>query len=98
MVKRIVRMVFSPGEIETFKGIFAETSEQIRASEGCEYLELVQDVLDQRIFFTISHWKDEESLNNYRRSDLFKATWQSTKVLFEERAGAWSTQTLHKLD
>jgi len=36
-------------------------------------------------------WKDEASLERYRKSDLFKNTWQATKIYFADRPEAWTT-------
>ena len=90
-------MSFRLEEVEAFKDIFTSSCELIRASEGCEYLELIQDVNDQRIFFTISIWRDAESLNNYRNSELFGRTWKATKALFDQKPEVWSADVIKQL-
>ena len=94
MIRRIVKMIFREEEIAAFKDLFEQTSDRIRSFEGCQSLELVQGVDDPRVFFTISTWRDAEALESYRNSDLFKSTWSQTKVKFDDRPAAWSTQTI----
>ena len=98
MIKRIVKMTFRPDSWADFLDIFEKSCERIRASEGCHHLELVQDVNSPEIFFTLSIWEDEESLNGYRNSELFAATWEKTKALFGDRPSAWSTNVVHVAD
>jgi quinol monooxygenase YgiN len=93
MITRIVKMTFKPENISEFKKIFYESQKLIAAFEGCIHLELMIDISNKCIFFTISHWENEESLNNYRDSYLFKNTWSKVKPLFSERALAWSLST-----
>ncbi|HET7360513.1 MAG TPA: antibiotic biosynthesis monooxygenase family protein [Salinimicrobium sp.] len=93
-LKRIVKMTFEPSEIENFKALFAENNDFIRNFEGCEHLELFQDINQKNIFFTYSFWKDEAALENYRNSDLFKRVWKNTKKMFSEKAQAWSVENV----
>lgn len=97
MLVRIVKLVFKKEEISTFKRLFEENCEKIRNFEGCEYLELLQDQNNPQLFFTYSSWKNEEALENYRHSSLFKGIWKEFKPRFSERAEAWSTDKLKKL-
>lgn len=83
-------MTFREGEIENFLTLFEERKHLIRGFEGCKHLELWQDAHDAGVFFTYSHWVDEESLNHYRFSELFKDTWAKTKALFAGNPNAWS--------
>ena len=94
MFTRIVKMVFEPENIPTFLNTFETVKEQIRAFEGCEFLELYQDKKDATIFFTYSRWKNESDLELYRNSPLFVKVWGLTKPLFKEKAEAWSVDTL----
>jgi autoinducer 2-degrading protein len=94
MIKRIVKMTFQADKIETFKALFEARKEQIRGFEGCEYLELLQDVNRPNIFFTYSFWNSEVNLNVYRHSELFKDTWANTKVLFDGKPEAWSMDSV----
>lgn len=95
MIIRIVKMNFRNGEEEKFLSLFAEVKTQIRNFPGCSHLELWRDANNPQTFFTYSIWGDESALNHYRFSDLFKTTWAKTKILFAEKAAAWSlSQTL----
>ena len=42
------------------------------------------------IFFTYSYWNDEQDLENYRKSELFKTVWAKTKMFFNDKPLAWS--------
>jgi quinol monooxygenase YgiN len=97
MVIRIVKMTFNSSQTADFLEIFNKSKEKIRAFEGCSYLELLSDKADSRIFFTYSIWDNEESLNKYRNSSLFKETWAKTKLLFDEKPQAWSLSSKYKL-
>lgn len=98
MLKRIVKMTFRPDETDVFIGLFESKKSLIRNFDGCKYLELVRDINNPAIFFTISIWDTDNSLQNYRRSDLFKTTWEETKALFSEPAEAWSTESLFAIN
>jgi len=96
MIIRIVKMTFQTEKIDEFIGIFSEINNRISSFEGCTYLELVRDKDNKNIFFTISNWKDEIYLENYRESELFKRTWNKTKILFSDKPVAWSTNSIYK--
>jgi heme-degrading monooxygenase HmoA len=97
MVKRVVKMDFREDGIEDFLAIFAESSPQIRRFPGCRRLELWRCRQPHNIFFTYSWWDSEEALDEYRRSELFRATWALTKALFARPAEAWSVDTAELL-
>jgi quinol monooxygenase YgiN len=92
MIKRIVKMSFQPAKVDEFKEIYRMNWSRIRESEGCSYVELLQDHLHPNIFFTYSIWQSEEHLNQYRDSALFAGVWSATKKLFNDRPMAWSLQ------
>ncbi|MFH1319239.1 MAG: antibiotic biosynthesis monooxygenase family protein [Bacteroidota bacterium] len=96
MIIRIVKMTFSPSKLVEFLEIFNSSKEKIRTFEGCNHLELLNDINNPNIFFTYSHWASEQDLNNYRDSDLFKKTWTKTKALFSEEAEASSLDIIYK--
>ena len=96
MIVRIVKMHFRKEEVETFNALFEEIKFKIRAFPGVMHLECLQDVNNPQIFFTYSHWEKPEDLENYRQSELFQSTWAKTKILFEEKAQAWSTDTIFR--
>lgn len=90
MFVRIVKMSFHQKHIAEFLAMFEEKKSLIKASKGCELLELYQDKNNPEIFFTYSYWNAEEDLENYRNSDLFKTTWKQTKTYFNDKPLAWS--------
>ena len=97
MLVRIVKMEFKTEEVEAFQNLFEANKHKIRNVEGCEFLELYQDVNNKDIFFTYSYWSDEKYLEHYRNSSLFKEIWSSTKVKFKAKPAAWSVQKLVSL-
>lgn len=90
MITRIVKMTFKPENVESFKEIFYDSRKLISAFEGCIRVDLMNDINNENIFFTLSIWNSEEDLNAYRQSYLFKNTWSKVKPLFSEKAEAWS--------
>lgn len=94
MLIRYVRMTFQEDKVADFLKIFDESKEKIRAMEGCQYLELMQDLNQPAVFMTHSHWLSEDDLNNYRDSTLFKSTWAKTKVLFADKPMAFSVESI----
>ncbi len=98
MIKRIVKMTFTPETWGEFLDIFEKSCDQIRASEGCYHLELVQDKNRPEVFFTISIWEDEMALDDYRHSELFAGTWAKTKALFGDKPAAWSTHVVKEVN
>jgi len=98
MFVRIVKMGFDPEKIETFLADFEIQKSKIRAFEGCMFLELYRDKNNTNQFFTYSYWRDEEALENYRHSDLFKGVWANTKIYFNQKPEAWSVDKLVSLE
>lgn len=92
MIIRIVKMHFKEESIHDFLEIFEQSHPKIRAFEGCHFLQLLRDENDKSMFFTLSHWESNSALEAYRKSDLFKSTWTQTRLLFKDKAKAWSTQ------
>ncbi len=98
MIHRIVKMTFNPERIEEFIKIFNSSKTKIRNFPGCKNLQLIQSQENSNIILTSSIWEDENSLNNYRKSDLFRDTWTATKKLFIEKPEAISYNLIHWLD
>ena len=94
---RIVKMTFDPTKVDEFLNNFNQVKEKIRAFEGVEHLELLNDKNKSNIYFTYSIWKDETYLEKYRHSDLFKGVWAQTKVLFNAKPLAWSVDKIESL-
>jgi len=91
---RIVQMVFTPGQEDTFLQYFHESASRIRNFPGCLSLKLLRDRSRPNIFFTYSQWETEKDLEAYRKSELFLTTWAKVKPLFEEGATAWSVDSV----
>lgn len=90
MIKRIVKLRFKATELDNFVEIFERNKATILAFEGCQHLELWQDVKDKHTFFTYSIWNSEADLNAYRQSEFFKKVWANTKARFDGKPEAWS--------
>lgn len=87
-------MSFHPEHIPQFLSNFESKKAFIRSSKGCQLLELYRDKNKPSVFFTYSYWDDEQDLENYRNSALFKSVWAETKVLFNDKPEAWSVNKL----
>lgn len=91
-------MELLPGKEGLFLDIFDEVKKQIRAQEGCEGLELLKSEEDGHLsIWTISLWKNEIDLDQYRASTLFKQTWSEVKPLFSGKARAWTLTSIETL-
>jgi quinol monooxygenase YgiN len=91
MLKRIVKMTFREDAVETFLSeVFEHSKTAIRAFPGCRHMELLRSAETPAVLFTLSVWDDAPALERYRQSELFKNTWAKTKVLFADKAEAWS--------
>lgn len=94
MIIRIVKMTFRSECEEEFLSLFNANKEKIRGFEGVRQLDLYRENNQSNVFFTYSIWDDLHHLELYRRSELFKNVWSKTRVLFEEKAEAWSLDKL----
>lgn len=90
MIKRIVKLTIKEEHLSEFAEIFAHSKEKIANQPGCHHVEMLQDCNDPRLCFTYSMWDDQESLDDYRRSELFGTVWPRTKALFDDNPEAWS--------
>lgn len=90
MIIRIVRLHFKEEGVAEFLSTFDKHKTAIRSFPGCTHLELLKDASDATVFSTLSHWQDEQSLENYRKSELFTTVWGGVKKLFSERPQAFS--------
>ena len=93
MITRIVKLTIQEEKAAEFISLFNESKSFIKNSPGCKHVELLSDIHQPTIFFTHSRWDSEEHLNQYRDSDLFKNIWLRTKILFADKAEAWSLQS-----
>ena len=92
MIIRVVRMHFTEAGVEEFLQIFNENKTHIRNFPGCEHLQLLKDADDENCYATLSHWDGPESLERYRKSELFGKVWGRVKTLFSERTQAFSLE------
>jgi quinol monooxygenase YgiN len=98
MIKRIVQMELLPGREGHFLDIFEEAKKEIRARAGCRGLEVLRSELDGQLsIWTISLWDNEQALDQYRSSDLFKKTWSAVKPLFSGKARAWTLTSIEEV-
>lgn len=88
MIKRIVKLTIRAEKIDTFSSKFEGWKQSIRKQDGCQHLELWQDIDDHRLFYTYSEWSDQQALDAYRHSDLFAEVWPQTKALFDDKPAA----------
>lgn len=97
MIKRIVKLHFREDAVQTFlETVFEPSKTQIRAFPGCHSMELLRQVAQPNVLFTLSVWENADALERYRQSELFQNTWAKTKALFQERAEAWSVEVLDR--
>ena len=96
MVKRIVKLSIESNKKTKFIDLFQENQHLISSFDGCISVELVKDINSNNIFFTYSLWENENALNNYRNSTLFKGIWSKTKTFFCDKPEAWSLQSITK--
>ena len=97
MIQRLVKMTFQTEQTDTFLANFEQVKDRIRQFEGCSYLKLLRDKNQPNVLFTYSYWEDEAALNRYRESDLFQTTWKNTKILFDAKPQAWTTEVMAEL-
>lgn len=90
MLVRIVHLHLQPEFTERFIHLFAAHQQSISQFEGCISLQLLVDEKDPNHVATLSHWRSEEDLDQYRFSDFFKELWGQVKPLFAEPARATS--------
>lgn len=94
MIKRIVKLTFQKDKTADFLAIFEASKSDIRNFEGCLHVELLRLKTQKNVFFTFSIWEDENALENYRKSALFRTTWDKTKALFSEKPEAWTVEQI----
>lgn len=90
MITRIVKLSIKPDSVVEFKKLFYDSQKLIGSFEGCSKVDLMKDIHNESVFFTLSFWNSEEDLEAYRQSYLFKSIWSKVKLLFSEKAEAWS--------
>ncbi|MFN5317587.1 MAG: putative quinol monooxygenase [Bacteroidia bacterium] len=83
MLIRTVEMHFAFENLPLFFKLFEGSRDKIQNFPGCISLELLQASEDPGMLTTLSRWTNNEALQAYRNSELFKQTWAATKVLFD---------------
>lgn len=93
MITRVVKLSILPEKQGAFLALFAKNNESIKAMPGCTSVRGFQsDGTDY--FFTISNWKSEDDLNNYRQSELFGAIWPTVKTWMNDKPEAWTLKEI----
>lgn len=87
-------MTFTESTRDEFKDFSKSIQDTIRSFDGCEHLDIYQDINNKSVFFSYSYWKSEDHLNSYRYSDWFKKTWAKTREWFGDKPEAWSVEKL----
>lgn len=82
MITRIVRMEFAPDKVGQFLQVFETYKSRIRNFPGVLHLELHRDASQANVYYTYSQWKDAESLEAYRLSEVFTQAWSQSKACF----------------
>lgn len=95
MITRIVKLSISSHQCDNFIAFFNENKATINNFKGCVNVELLKEQDSGNIFFTYSHWENNQALENYRNSTIFESIWEKTKTFFCDRPEAWS---LNKID
>ena len=90
MITRLVKLTLQPSRKEDFTNLFRDMQGSIKSFPGCSGVELFRDLKQTDIVFTYSTWDSVEALEAYRRSDLFRNTWEKAKAFFSKPAEAWS--------
>lgn len=90
MIKRIVKLEFTPDFAPIFEQKFPDIRDKIEQYEGCQSLALYADAQHKGRYFTLSLWKTEEALETYRKSSLFTEVWADIKPHFTDKPLAWS--------
>lgn len=96
MITRIVRLSFKKEYVVDFINAFNASKVQISSFPGCTNLKLFKDFSDETIYYTHSEWNSMEDLENYRKSELFAATWSVVKPLFNDSPQVYSlVESIH---
>ena len=65
MIKRIVKLTFREEAVPVFlEDVFEPSKERIRAFPGCRHMELLRNLQQPNVLFTLSIWENEAALEN----------------------------------
>ncbi|WP_028567028.1 putative quinol monooxygenase [Salisaeta longa] len=100
MIVRIVRLTFRPDAVDAFLSHFDAAAPKIRATDGCQHLDLWRATRYPNICTTHSRWASRVALDAYRHSDLFRSTWAQVKPLFAAppQATSYTVARAHPTD
>ena len=90
MINRIVKIRFTEHFSPKFEQIFIDTKPYILKQKGCVSVTLLKNIHQKNEYFTYSLWENEDDLNNYRNTALFKSVWKELKHNFSIKPEAWS--------
>lgn len=96
MIIRIVKITLQPNRRKDFISLFDLVSQDILGFNGCLHVEIMLDSENENVAFTYSHWKSADDLEKYRQSALFAGTWSKAKMLFAQKAEAWSLVSVNR--
>lgn len=95
MITRIVKLNFQSGKVSEFLEIFNQNKQLLAKSDGCNSLEIFKCTSDIDTYFTISTWSSEVHLERYRQSEFFREIWSKVKLLFNNKAEAWTLNNVN---
>jgi quinol monooxygenase YgiN len=90
MITRIVKLEFQKSHLQEFLNHFEQVKWSVASFPGCQGMKLIQDIENPCLIMTYSIWENEEALENYRLSPLFKSIWPTIKPWFSTKPEAWS--------
>ena len=94
MIIRIVKLIIKREKVDEFKLFFEKAKPSISNFKGCNHVILLKEAEKGNIFFTYSHWKNKEMLENYRNSNFFQGIWKNTKSYLSGKPEAWSLNNI----
>ena len=92
MITRIVKLEFQEDKTQDFLTFFGTIKHRVNEFPGCFGMKLYQDIENQNIIMTYSHWESQEALDNYRESETFGDVWPKIKPWFKSKPEAWSVR------
>ena len=70
MIIRIVKLIIYREKVDEFQLFFEKTKPGIGNFIGCSHVELLKETKQGNIFFTYSHWKNEEMLQKEKSRSI----------------------------
>lgn len=89
---RIVHLSIAPAHRAAFEAYVAQKIKVVADQPGC--LSAAWLRAHDGSYFTYSHWRAEEFLEDYRKSATFAEIWPTLKAWFDAPARAWSCDLL----